>query len=376
MRGPDMRAWICLVIELCELCAFGGIAACGGGGGSHPVDAAPALDAPTPDAPAPDAGPPPCGYTEKADATNDPTGDTTAGPAAEPTGLTVGIKPQTLCGTINTGHFNAATNAVDSDAYRVTTEGTGSLVVRFSGSPGTAAMVDFSVFVFNTDEIPTLLFGANNSALVRDHGAFLITLPAGMYDFVVTAHNSADLAAPFDYKVQLAPDGPTRCPAATAPAAYAEAADGTGMDNDVIALDFLMDPPFQLTANAADAPEPTGLTINASTPVRITGSSADEDTEGDYMDRDTYLVRTAATTTELTLRLAWANAQASFDYFVFPADQTDRIGDSFRVDSSEKYNVVAVKPDSAYWIWIGSHDGSTGLPAAYDLTICGATSIP
>jgi len=38
--------------------------------------------------------------------------------------------------------------------------------------------------------------------------------------------------------------------------------------------------------------------------------------------------------------------------------------------------VIAVKPNSAYWIWIGSHDGSTALPAAYDLSICGASLIP
>jgi len=362
-----MRAWILFITELC---AVSGVAACGGDG-HRSTDAAPA-----PDAAMPDAGPPRCGYTEKSDATNDPTAASTGGPRAEPTMLTVGAKPQTLCGTINTGHFNADTQTVDADAYRVTSDGTTNLVVRFFGSPGASAMVDFSVFVFDTAEIPTLLFGGSNNSIVRDHGAFLHALPAGMYDIVVTVHNATDLAALFDYTVQLAPDGPMRCPAVTAPASYTEAADGTGADNDVLAVDFDLDPAFQLTANTADVAEPTGLTIDGLKPIRIAGSSANEDAEDDYMDRDTYLVRTGAMTNELTLRLNWADAQTNLDYIVLPAGKTEELGDSSSLEGNEEYNVVAVQPDTSYWIWVASHDGSTGLPAAYDLTICGSSLVP
>lgn len=354
-----MCTWNFFVMELCGLCVTG-VVACGGEA-DRPVDAAPT----------PDASPPPCAYTEKTDAANDP--------AAEPTGLTVGSKPLTLCGTINTGHFHTDTNTVDVDAYRVTSDGTSNLVVRFSGSSGSAASaanVDFSVFVFNTDEHPTLLSGGHNNAIVHDHGAFLISLPAGTYDVVVTASNSADLTAPFDYKVQIAPDGPTRCPAVSAPAAYAEAADGTGGNNDVVALDFDFDPAAQLTAASADAPEATGLTIDGLTPIRITGTSANEDAEDDYMDRDTYLIQTGAATSELTLRLDWADPQNNLDYFVFPAGQTQALGAGTHFEGHEEYDVVPVEPDTKYWIWVGSHDGSTGLPATYDLTICGAASTP
>lgn len=351
------------------LCAVGGVAGCGGG--DRLTDASPAMDASTPDGPAsaaPDAAPSPCGYTEKADTSNDLT--------AEPTGLTVGLTPQTLCGTINPGHFNIDTRTVDADAYRVTSEGPGNLVVRFSGSPGGSAMVGFSVFVFTTEEIPTLLFGGSTNPTIPDHGVFLLALPAGTYDIVVSAQNSQDLTASFPYKVQLAPDGPTRCPAVTATATYTEAADGAGADNDVIAVDFDVDPPFQLTTSMADAPELTGLTVDGSTPIRITGSSANEDAEDDYLDRDVYLVRTAATTSELTLRLGWADAQTNLDYIVFPAEQTAQLGGSFLLEGNEEYNVFAVQPSSSYWIWVGSHDGSTGLPAGYDLTICGASFGP
>jgi len=359
-----MPVWSVLVAGVAGFGALGGVAACGGDR-DRPGDAG--FDAPALDAAQPDAGPPPCSYTERSDATNDPT--------AEPTGLTVGSSPQTLCGKINTGHFSDATTTVDSDGYRVTSDG-GNLIVRFFGSPGPAALVELSVFVFNTDVNPTLLSGGSNNPIVRDHGAFLIALPAGTYDIVVNVRNPADLAAAFDYKVQLAPDGPGRCAAVTAPAAYTEVADGTGAGNDVIAVSFGVDPPFQLTASTADAAEPTGLTIDGRAPVRITGSSADENAADDYMDRDTYLVRTAAATTELTLRLGWAAATTDLQYIVFPADQTQPIGDSFRRVGNDKVNVIAVNPGSAYWIWIGSHDDSTGLPAAYDLTICGADLAP
>jgi hypothetical protein len=370
-----MRAWMLLIATV-------GAAGCGGGGGGNrTIDAAPAPDVPevdAPDAPPPDAAPPPCNYTEKSDASNDPTGDPGTEPKPEATMLTIGSAPQILCGAANTGHFNPDTMTVDADAYRVTVGADANLVVRFTGGPeAAAAAVDFSIFVFTTEDSPLLLFGGRNNPLIRDHGAFLITLAAGTYDVVVTVNNSADLAAPFDYKVQIAPDGPTRCAAVAAPAAYTEAADGTGAGNDVVSIDFDNDPFYQLTASATDAAEPTGLTIDGSNPVRITGSSADEDAEDDYMDRDTYLVRTGPATHEITLRLGWADEHTDLNYVVFPADQTDhldKVGDGLQFAGHEEYNVVAVKPSSAYWIWVGSHDESTGLPATYDLSICGTTT--
>jgi len=338
------------------------VAACGGGGARSPDAGV------TPDAPS-DAGPPGCSYAERADTSNDPAGDPGGRPMAEPTGLEIGTEPRTLCGTIHTGHFNSDTGTIDADGYRVTTTGAVDLVVRFAHSANTD--VEFSVFVFDTAQNPALLFGGSNNTIVRDHGAFLGSLPPGTYDVVVSAHNSADLATPFEYRVQLAPDLPTRCPAVTAAAAYTEAGDAAGTGNDVISVDFDVDPHFQLTA-AADAAEPTGLTIDTPTAVRMTGTSANEDADDDYMDRDAYLVRTAAGTTELTLRLRWADEHTDLNYLVFPADQTDAIGSSLRFEGNEEYNVVAVRPSSAYWVWVGSHDGSTGLPATYDLSICGS----
>jgi hypothetical protein len=364
MPPSSMRVSICFAAMLCSP-----LAACGGNS-NRPVDAG-VPDSPPVDTAMPDTGPPPCGYTEKADSSNDPAADPDSNPAPEATGLTVGNTPQILCGTINSGHFNPDSMTVDADAYRVTTDGT-DLIVRFSGAPAAAAF-DFSVFVFDTEPNPALLFGSHNSSLVPDHGAFPIALPAGTYDVVVSVHSSADLTTPFDYRVEIAADRATRCPAVTAPAAYTEAADGDGTNNDVIAVDFDLDPAFQLTASGSDVPEATGLTIGVS-PVRITGASANVDADDDYMDRDTYVVRTGPATTELTLRLNWGSSAVDLDYLVFPADRTDEVGGSLRFEGNEEYNTIAVNPDATYRIWIGSHDGSVGLPATYDLTICGGSA--
>ncbi|MEO7729715.1 MAG: hypothetical protein ABIY55_01995 [Kofleriaceae bacterium] len=326
-----------------------------------PPDATPDAppDARPPDA-APDAAPPACDYLEAADGSNAAT--------SEATSLTIGGTPHTVCGTINTGHFDTATKTVDTDRYRVTSDGTLPLIVRYFGATGAA---ELSVLVFDTTLTPTLLFGTRSNPTVDDHGAFTAVLPAGTYDVVVVAHATADLAAPIDYKLGFAPDAPGRCPAITAAASYTEAADGPGTGNDVIAAKFAVDPRFKLTTLTTDAPEPTGLTIDAVTPVRIAGSSANVNAADDYMDRDTYLVQTGPSTSELTLRLNWADQGVDLDYLVFPADQTTSTGESLLSTPGEEYNVVAVKPNTAYWIWIGSHDGSAVLPAAYDLSVCG-----
>jgi hypothetical protein len=329
-----------------------------------------AVDAP-PDAP-PDASlglisPPPCGYTEKADGTNQAT--------AEPTALTVGTTDHSLCGTINTGHFDGATNTVDTDTYRVTSDGGQSLVVRLFGAPGSELAGEFSVLIFDTAANPTLVAGGANHPAIADHGTFAARLPAGTYDVVVAVHNPTALAAAFAYKVELAPDAPTRCPAVTTAASYTEAADGTGAGNDVVAVAFGSAPPYKLTASTTDAAEPTGLTIGGVTPLRITGSSANVDAADDYMDRDTFLIQTGPNTNELTLRLDWAAAANDLDFVVFPADHVEATGDGLLSEPREEYSVIPVKPSSSYWIWVGSHDGSTALPATYDLSICGTALV-
>lgn len=376
-----MHAWTVLVAGCYT---FTGVAACGGGAGQRP-DAVAADAAPdTPRAPGgsdgsdapPDTTVTLCHYTETADSANDPTLDPgPGGDVAESTRLTMGNEPRTLCGVVNSGHFDVATDTVDNDAYRVTVERAGDLVVRFVGGEAASAVADFSVYL-RAGNSP--LFGASLAPSVRDHGLFVWSVQPGDYNVMVTARNPGDLAGTFGYKVQLALDRPDRCARLAGAPAYREAArtgDAGDAENDVLLVDFRNTPHGKLTATASDAAEPTRLVFDAGTRVLITGSSADGrpggDDQDEYLDRDTYEVRTGATTTELTLRLDWADPQANLDYFVFPADQPAEVGGSFRFDGNEEYNIVAVKPGSAYWIWVGAAGGSTGLPMAYDLTVCG-----
>lgn len=373
-----MHAWTVLVAG-CY--AFTGVAACGGGAGQRP-DAAVADDAPdvrdargAPDAQdvPPDAAVALCHYTETADATNDPTLDRDSGSdAAESTGLIVGSEPRTLCGVVNVGHFDGATHTVDNDAYRVTVERAGNLIVRFAGAEGASAVADFSVYLRSGN---SPVFGASLAPSVHDHGLFVWSVPPGDYDVMAAAQHPSDLDASFGYKVQLALDRPSRCAQVAGAPAYREAAGEGDAGNDVLMVDFRDTPHGKLTASTSDAAEATGLVLDNDTRVLITGSSADRDRSGDdhdeYLDRDTYEIRTGAATTELTLRLDWADPQVNLDYFIFPAEQTAEVGGSSRFDGNEEYNIVAVKPNTAYWIWIGASGDRAGLPAGYDLTVCG-----
>lgn len=364
--------WVLVTGSLNLLAAVGALTACGSSNGRG-ADAGVPVDSSSRDAPidAPiDASlgvmsPAPCGFTEASDATNDAT--------AEVTALTVGTTDQSLCGTINTNHFDPDTGTVDIDTYRVSADGTAGLVVRLFGATGAESMRDVTVTIF--DSQPALIASGTYHPASSDHAAFLAQLAAGDYTVVITANNATAPAAAVDYKIELSPDPATRCPVITAAADYTEAADGTdSTGNDVVLFSFGTDVPFSTTA-AVDAPEPTGLTVGALQPLRITGTSANVDGADDYMDRDTYLVRTGTVTNELSLRLGWADDGNDFDWVVFPADHLDDVGDGLQAVPREEYNVVPVKPDTAYWIWIGSHDGSATLPAMYDLSLCGAAVV-
>ncbi|HEY0194064.1 MAG TPA: hypothetical protein VGC42_23260 [Kofleriaceae bacterium] len=361
------KPWVLGFVEVWAL------AACGGGhSGSSPDAGVPgdssSVDAALIDAPI-DAGevtsPPPCGFTEALDATNDAT--------AEASALTVGTTDQSLCGTINTNHFDPDTGTVDIDSFRLTADGTAGLVVRLFGAAGAGAVRDLSVTIFD-DQQALVASGTLHPAL-SNHAVFVAPLAAGDYTISITAQNATAPAAAFDYKLELLPDPSARCPQRTAPADYVEAADGVaGTGNDVVAVSFGDAVPYKLT-DATDAAEPTQLTLGAVSPVRISGTSASVDAADDYMDRDTYLIHTGPSTNELTLRLAWADPNNDFDFIVFAAGHTDDVGDGLQSLPREEYNVVAVKPDTDYWIWVASHDGSTALPAGYDLSLCGAALV-
>ncbi|HEY4238539.1 MAG TPA: hypothetical protein VGM88_01945 [Kofleriaceae bacterium] len=313
---------------------------------------------------------PSCDYTE--------TGDTGNSTTAETTGIMMvgsdgndGIRE--LCGAVNGGHFDTALHTIDVDKYRITTDGMADVIVRIFGLEGTDALgaTGLEVTIFDTQANPTLLFAGTHDASIADHATFLAHLPAGEYDVVVTAKGSGDIegTGTIPYKIRFTPDDPTRCPAITDPADYTEADDA---NNGVVSVAFGTDPQFQATAGTA---EDTGLTFDHDKK-RISGSSAAGTPVDDYIDRDTYALTTGDKTDELFLRLDWADAGTDLDFLVFEADTMTYVGGGLLPNPIEEYTPVAVKPKTAYWVWVGAHAGSTMLPEPYDLAVCGVRLKP
>ncbi|HUJ59674.1 MAG TPA: hypothetical protein VLX92_14315 [Kofleriaceae bacterium] len=322
-----------------------------------------------------DAAPklPACDYIEAGDTTNDTT--------AENTSLTIGDKTRDICGSINTGHYNATTQAVDVDTYQVTVDASSAdLLVDFFGGPGVETLSEFSVLIFDTQTPnPTLINGGLFDHTKSDHGVFISTLPAGTYNIVVTGKAPADLSASFDYKVRVNIDDRTkRCalPVAmmgkTAPAPdYMESHDtASNTGNDVYSVNFATNPQFGSIASSS--PEPTNLTIDAGKGFHIAGSAAAVTNTDQYQDRDTYKITSGAKSNELAVRLDWTGGAADLDYVLFADGTMTSIGSSTTPGTSgEEFVNIAVEPNTAYDLWIGATKASTGLPATYDVEVCG-----
>ncbi len=320
-----------------------------------------------PDAPPP----PPCDYTEASDATNDKTTEMTA--------LSISDTTKNICANVDPGHYDMVTSAVDTDTFRITLAAQSDLLFRTFGQTGIETLGNFSVMIFDTQANPTLLNGGKLDTMLGDHGVFAASLPAGDYDVVMVARNTADVAAPIPYKVRIIPDMPMmRCPTISDPAAYTEAHDNAdNLGNDVVDVDFGKDPSFSLTAATTDAPEPSGVTLDADKPMRVSGSSANVTGPDEYGDRDTYQLMTGAMTNEVALRLDWPAGGADLDSVMFVDSQMVATGAATRSDTSgDEITTFAVKPSTSYWVWVGGVKGSTGLPAAYDVSLCGTAVDP
>ncbi len=336
--------------------AFVGLAACGGGAGSDAyVDALPE-----------------CDYTELSDATN--------ATMLEATGLTVDVT-RTICGQVDSGHFSAASGTVDVDTYQLAIPASpAELLIQFNNAQPTG-LTGFKVEIFDSSPNPVLENAGTLDPTLGDHGAFLAELDAGNYEVVVTATGTADVAAPIPYKVRLVTDQPTnRCPDSTGVPMpdYVEALDtATNTGNDVMLVDFSQTTPFTLTP-ADDAAEPTGLTVDRNKSVHLSGSSGSVAAGSDkYLDRDTYEITTGERANELSVRLNWPGATADLDYVVFQENQTIATATATLTSLTEdEFNTFAVLPSTKYWIWVGAYDGSTGLPVAYDMTVCGGDFDP
>lgn len=327
----------------------------------------------TPDAPRADGGvdavltdgPPDdasngCDYVEQRDLTNDNiVGD---GPAEE-TGVTFTSR-SVVCGSLASTHYDEEELIVDVDAYRFTVAAEGDVLVRFAGAAQDIVFV--GVDVYGGKDFTDFVGG---NTFYGDHGVVALHLAAGDYELSAFALNETAATSDVAYAIEVIADDPaTRCAAVTS-GGFVEANDqAASINNDVITIPSGAPP--ALTPSAADAPEATELTLGTQ-PTRITGTAADVVLTDQYEDKDTYLVLTGVDTNELSIRVDTAST-ANLDVFISEAGVVPPIFRSTRTTAPET-TIVPLKPASAYWITVGARTGSTGLPAAYSASLCGAS---
>ncbi|MBA3454493.1 MAG: hypothetical protein H0T42_15495 [Deltaproteobacteria bacterium] len=351
-----MRSIHCLAVAVFALVG------CGDDGAATP-DAAIEIDAPL-DAPAPPAG---CDYGELQDATND---DLATPPStAETTGKTLATSI-TLCGQLDSTHYNATNGLVDIDGFAVTLPA-GPVRVTVSG-PGLEAMRDVTLEISEGANFADL---TDRQILLGTHVYYMSNLDAGLYQFAIQAGNATALTAPLTYKIVITVDDPaSRCPKITAAPNHTEGLDTATTSNDVIDRDFSPAagmPPETLTPAVSDNPEvtPNG-TINPTTTYRITATLAEATVAGGYKDRDTFAFTTGAATDQVSIRVNWAGA-ADLDMYLFPAAVPSIAGSSVTSSTEGEFRTFAVKPSTTYWVWTGLYRTSTG-PQPYDISVCGS----
>lgn len=356
---------------LCSLLVLA-LAACGDDGHTHTLPDAPptgdgsvdaALDAPP--------LPPGCDYAEARDTTND---DIFASGTPEPTGLT--LAPQAVvCGQVDIAHYDATEQVVDVDGFTVTLAADADVLLTISGA-GADAISLFTLEVYGGSGFTEFQASAD---FYGDHGVTSVRLPAGTYEFVMAALHTAALSAPVPYEIRIATDAPdTRCPEVTT-GGHVEGGDGATSDgNDVVRIDYSAATVQSLTVLPTDVPEATGIVVTPANNDRLAGSLADIATPDSYEDKDTYQFTTSATTNQLAIRLTWPSTTADLDYFLFEAGTLPSIGGARRTAlAGPELQTFSVKPNTSYWLLIGAYAGtSTGLPATYSATLCGAAFTP
>jgi len=337
------------------------------------------------DAPIDNPPPPPgCAYGELRDDTND---DALSTGSAEDTMVTFGGST-VVCGKFNSARYDAAKKKVDADAYSFTVAADAQVYVSIYGA-GLEALGEVDIQVYGGQGFANLVA---SGTFYANHGAVTVPLGAGTYELYARAYNPAAPASDVAYKIKLTTDDlNAHCPLQTT-GGYAEAHDNANnLGNDMIGFNDdpnITDPAMALffTASTADVPEPSALTIADGMKYRFTGSAnIANPVAGSYHDRDTFEITTGANTNELTIRLNWGGADADLDLAVFekPAAgattpneiQESRYGSTMGAEG--EWVTTAVKPNTAYWVWLGTYNDPTSTATeAYSTSICGVNYTP
>jgi len=265
---------------------------------------------------------------------------------------------QILCGQIDPGHWGAS-DLVDRDGFVISVPSAGDYVLKVI-APGSAALSS-ATLEFQGSKVSL----SNGRAVLGKHLAL-----GGSYVLAIQAFNANGIASAIPYKISLIRD--THCPKALVAANYLEANDGaTSTGNDVFSIDAL-NGTRSFTASTTDGPEPTALTAQAASKLHLSGLSADvsQASGSTYKDGDTFSFQTGTLTTQMTIRIDWAGGTADLDYALFVAGSSTPAFFSGDTNSSLELSVFAVQPSTSYQLWLGAKASSSGLPVAYDISLC------
>ncbi len=344
-----------------------------GGDDSGAADAGAGQDATLADASSRDAAIVDCSgdHRESAEDTNDPfsSGDG----SAERTGLTLapGDAGFWVCGQLDP--TQAAGKVADYDAYEFTVDGDDPINIRVELLASDAAKTIISLDLYRVDDGPPVQVASvpfrNGYALISG-----LEVEPGTY-WVSAAALPPEPDAPIGYAV-LVSENLLACAAAGPPMDHPEAGDGDlSRGNDTVQID-LPDPPA-LTEDKMDVPEETALVLEPDTIAHLRGQSDAIVSAGDsYLDRDTYVITTGATTSELEVRVSWPDGMVDLDVNLFAAGAPENSfsGDLGKESGPDRDELMTlnVDPDHGYWLWVGAYDGGgkLALPVVYDITLC------
>jgi hypothetical protein len=350
--------------------------ACGGDDSSG-ADAAAVQDGSPPGDAAPgDAAVVDCSgdHRESADNSNDPFSRDNEG-IAERSGLSLsaGSPGFTVCGQIDPSQANDLVADYDAFVFEVTGSEPIDLRIELSAAPGETRL---GLDLYRVEDgLPVQLATVpfrNGYALV----AGMVVQP-GSYWISAVGWLPAP-RAPVGYAIAVR-ENQLSCPRSQEAPDYVETLDGEGRGNDVVSVEL---PDQVALTEGDDQPELTGLVLEPGTNALVAGSSADISSIGDsYLDRDAFLVATGANTSELQVRLSWADGDGDvdLDLYLFEAgapenDFSAGLGATIGAHRDEIVT-LNVDPDREYWLWVGAFD-STGLggpgvlPRDYEVTLC------
>lgn len=348
------------------------LVACGDDG-APATDAGPDAAASSDDAaPSPDATIVQCmaDHQESLEATND--GILNPNNEVEPTGLVLSSQSDfSICGEISPDQADGDFADVDVYEFDVSGQQELRLHLQTDSAVGTEGL-ELSLFAADgPSQVASGLLQGKNAVISR-------SLAAGTYWVAVVAKTQG-LQSPVGYRI-VASKSPIDCEASMTAADYSEAQDGAEhRGNDVVIVDYGTSQVFSKTPDTADSPESSGLVVTPANDRTITGLSANVDALDDYRDRDTYLIKTGASTDELSVRLGWDHdAAVDFDVHLFAANQVLpdlSVGAGSSVGTtSDELATLAVTPDTEYWIWVGLYNDvdASSPPQSYRLTLCGS----